>query len=91
MINNKSQIPNSNLQLAKEIKMIVAKILKVPEEKIREDANLFADLGVDSLLGVEIFAALDKKYNLNVPEEKVKDVVTVKDLINLVQGLLAKQ
>lgn len=81
----------ANDQIAKEIKGIIAKITKLPVEKIDDDSNLFTDLGVDSLLGVEIFAALDKKYNLNVPEDKVKDVVTVNDLINLVQGLLAKQ
>ena len=77
-----------NEQLRKDIKMLVAKILKVPEEKIKDDANLFTDLGVDSLLGVEIFAALDKKYNLNVPEEKVKDVATVKELMMMVEGML---
>jgi acyl carrier protein len=82
---------HSNMQLLKEIKVLVAKILKVPEEKIKDDANLFTDLGVDSLLGVEIFAALDKKYNLNVPEEKVKEINTLTDLANLIQKQISKQ
>jgi len=86
-ITNNKQIINSNDQLVKEIKALVAKILKVPVDKIKDDANLFTDLGVDSLLGVEIFAALDKKYNLNVPEEKVKEIQTIQDLVTLVSSL----
>ena len=60
---------------------------KIPEDKINENANLFSDLGIDSLLGVEIFAALDKKYGINVPEEELKNINTLGDIINLVKKL----
>jgi len=73
--------------LDREIKLLISKIAKVPEEKVNNDANLFSDLGVDSLIGVEIFAALDKKYGLNIPEDKLKDVQTVYGVISLVKGL----
>ena len=74
--------------LFNEIRKLVAKIVKLPEEKVFLNSNLFSDLGVDSLLGVEIFAALDKKYGLDVPEERLKDVNTINDLVNLVKELL---
>ena len=75
-------------QLSQEIKTLVSKVIKVPEENIDLNADLFASLGVDSLLGVEIIASLDKKYNLDVPEKKLKDIHTVNDIINLVKGFL---
>ena len=79
-------------ELAREIKTLVAKIIKIPEEKITVSANLFTDLGVDSMTGVEILAALDKKYNLDLPEEKLKKVNTLSDLIELVKTMrLLKQ
>jgi len=78
-------------RLSKEIKTLVAKIIKVPEANIDLNADLFAQLGVDSLLGVEIIASLDKKYNLDVPEKKLKDIRTVNDIINLVKEFLAKK
>ena len=59
--------------------------IKLPEEKIDPNANLFTDLGVDSLLGVEIFASLDKKYGINIPEEKLRDINTLNDIIALVR------
>jgi acyl carrier protein len=77
--------------LEQEIKTLVAKVIKKPEADIDPKANLFTELGVDSLLGVEIFAALDKKYGLDVPEEKLKNVNSLNDIIALVKELLAKK
>ncbi|OGC23388.1 hypothetical protein A2291_06555 [candidate division WOR-1 bacterium RIFOXYB2_FULL_42_35] len=70
------------------IRSLIAKIVKLPEDKIFLNSDLFVDLGVDSILGVEIFAALDQQYNLDVPEAKLKDVHTVSDLVGLVGTLL---
>ena len=78
-------------QLAQEIKELVSKIIKVPVAKIDPQANLFRDLGVDSLLSVEIFASLDKKYGLDVPEDKLRDVVCLNDIAALVKDCLAKK
>ena len=74
-------------KLAQEIKALVARILKLPGEKVRLDANLFTELGVDSMIGVEIFAALDQRYDICVPEDKLKDINTLNDLIGLVASL----
>jgi len=73
--------------LEREIKSLVARVIKVPEEKIDPQANLFRDLGVDSLLGIEIFAALDKKYGITVPEDKLRGINTLNDIIALVKEL----
>jgi acyl carrier protein len=77
----------TNENLTKEIRTLVAKVIKIPEDKIQPDANIFSDLGVDSLLGVEIFAALDKKYNIDVPESKLREVQTLNDIIRMVEEL----
>lgn len=77
--------------MEKEIRELISKIAKVPVEKLTDDMRLFTDLGVDSLMGVEIFAALDQKYNLDIPENKLKDIQTVKDIISLVKELKASK
>jgi acyl carrier protein len=82
------QAPKSNSQITKEVIELVAKIVKLPIDKVTLESNLFEELNVDSLIGVEIFAALDKKYGIDVPEAKLKDVRTVQDLINLVNNLI---
>jgi len=77
--------------LDKEIKSLVSKIIKIPEDKIDPNANLFYDLGVDSLLGVEILASLDKKYGLDIPEEKLQNVGSLNDIISLARELMEKK
>lgn len=72
-------------EIEKEVKALVARVIKISEDKLSLNANLFTDLGVDSLMGVEIFAALDKKYQIDIPESKLKDIQTLGDIIDLVK------
>ncbi len=78
-------------QIEKNIKSLVSRILEVPEEKVDLNANLYTDLNVDSLIGVEIFTSLDKEYGLDVPEDKLKDINTLNDVVVLVKELLSKK
>lgn len=70
-------------QLAAEVKQIIGSVIKKDPAKFSLESNLFTDLGVDSLLGVEILASLDKKYHLDIPEDSLEDVETVQDMVNL--------
>jgi len=64
-----------------QIRESVAKVIKVPAEKIDPNADLFKELGVDSLLGVEIFATLDKQFHIDIPENKLEKIKTLNDII----------
>jgi len=78
-------------QMEKEIIALVSKIIKVPEDKIDRNADLFKEHSVDSLLGVEIFAALDKKYEIDLPEKKVEKVKTLNDIIAVAKEAVSKK
>jgi acyl carrier protein len=68
----------------KEIIEIIAKIIRVDPNKITLDTNLFHDFGADSLLAIEILGALDKRYGVNVPEDRLNNKMKVADIIALV-------
>lgn len=76
-------------ELEQEVKQIVAKVIKMDASKIRPDANIFLEYHVDSLLGVEILAALDKKYGLDLPDEKIRQIKTLNDIIRITQEQLS--
>ncbi len=78
-------------EIEEEVRSLVARIIKVPEEKIRPDANIFTEYGIDSLLGVEILAGLDKKYGLDIPEEIVREIKTLNDIIKVAKELIEKK
>lgn len=81
----------TNGDIDKEITHLISRIIKIPEDKINPNANIFNELGVDSLLGVEIFADLDKKYGLNLDEDKIKSINTLNDIVVLVKEQLAEK
>jgi len=73
------------MSIDQDIRSIVSRVIKVPEGEIDPNADLFKDLGIDSLLGVEIFATLDKKYGIDLPEKKIAKIRTLSDVIALVK------
>jgi acyl carrier protein len=72
------------VDLESEVMAIVAGIAEVEPERIAPDARL-ADLGVDSLDGLRIVAAVEKKYGIVIDEVEIGRIRTVPDIIRLVQ------
>ncbi|MDP2941059.1 MAG: acyl carrier protein [Candidatus Omnitrophota bacterium] len=50
--------------LANEIREIVAEILEIDLEKISPDARFVEDLGMDSMMALEIVVAVERKYKI---------------------------
>jgi acyl carrier protein len=78
-------------ELEQEIKTLVSKIIKIDESRIDPDANIFSEYGIDSLLGVEILAGLDKKYGVDIPEQKIREIKTLNDIIRIAKELISKK
>jgi acyl carrier protein len=78
-------------RIAAQVRETVARVLKKNPADIALDTNLFEELGADSLTGVEILAVLDKKLGLDLPEEKLEDVTTFGQLVDLVTEELKSQ
>jgi long-chain acyl-CoA synthetase len=54
--------------------------LGIEEARIRPDANLELDLGIDSLARVELLASLERGCGARVPDEVGQQIFTVRDL-----------
>lgn len=78
-------------EIERTVTQVVAEVSEKKEEEIWEkrDQNLFKDLGLDSLLALEIVAMLENKYNISVPEERIIEIGTLNDAIHLVEDMLA--
>lgn len=82
---------NNISAVRKDVKRLVAGIARMDVRKVKEDANIRDDLGVDSLAAMEILAAIEKRLGIVIDEAKAFDVVTVRDLIDLVMFYLKKK
>ena len=64
-----------------EIRNIIADIVEKEPNEITPDAKFFEDLGMDSMMALEILAAIEKKYKISIPEEKLMQLTTLKDTV----------
>jgi acyl carrier protein len=77
-------------QVSTQIKTLIAEIIEVPEEDVGGDVPL-ATLGADSLMALEIVAAIEKKYRIKIPEEDLQRVKTFNDVVSMTQEYLQKK
>jgi acyl carrier protein len=57
---------------------------EVPEDKISLEANLFTDLGLDSIDALDWFAKMEATIHLPIVEGDLKKVRTVQDVVKYV-------
>jgi acyl carrier protein len=73
-----------NANLKEKLRAIVA---EVSEIDIIPDSTPFSELGIDSMMAIEIVAEVERHYKVSVPEEELK---TMSDF-NSVYQLFAKR
>jgi len=76
--------------LEKDITAIVAEVTELDASEIWEkrDADFFKDLEIDSLLALEILALIEKKFKVQIPEEKLVDITSLNATIEMTRSTL---
>ena len=79
-------------EIEKGVTAIVAEVTELDEKEIWEkrDANFFKDLEIDSLLALEILALIEKKFKVQIPEEKLVDITCLSATIDLTKSVLTE-
>jgi acyl carrier protein len=68
--------------LKDELRQIITEVTEV--EEIPEDTP-FADLGIDSMMAIEIVADVEKNYDITIAEEELADLINLKAVYDKVQ------
>ena len=76
--------------LKNDLKSIIAKIVEIEQDKITPEANFVEDLGMDSMMALEILASIEKKYKLRIPEENLTKITNLNKVVELVNKFLSK-
>lgn len=80
-----------NTALEQDIRKLVAEVLEAEPEKINPEAKFVEDLGMDSMMALEILAAIEKKYKVVIPEDLLPKFTTLNQTISLVGAILEKK
>lgn len=63
-----------------KLKAVLCDLAGIDEGEIKVDSNL-ADLGVDSLMGMELMNELESKFKCTFPPDEAAEITTMKELI----------
>ncbi len=64
---------------------IVEEIAGVPADEVTPGKSFVDDLDIDSLSMVEIAVAAQDKFGVEIPDDQLKDLTTVQDVVNYVR------
>ena len=68
----------------------VAKVLRLPVERIERNASIY-DLGMDSLMAVELHMAVEERFNVHVPVMTVTGSASITQLAGSIAGQLGSR
>ena len=63
-----------------KVSSIIIEQLSVDRDAVVPETNLLDDLGADSLDVVELVMALEEEFGIEVPDDDVENIRTVKDV-----------
>jgi len=81
--------PATAEEIRREVRRLVAEITERSPEEVSDTALFMEDLGIDSLMAIEMLVAVDKKYRIQIPEEEFGTIKNVNDAVAVVRRHLA--
>lgn len=78
------------MDVQKEILSIIADVSGVDEDEITLDTKFYEELEMDSIKAIEVTVAIEKKFKISVRDEDVPKITTVRQAVDLVGELLAR-
>jgi len=75
-------------EMISRIERVTATVLKIDSQEITPTANFAFDLGADSMQTVELIAAFEEEFNVEMDESKAREVQTVSDAADFIAGYL---
>jgi acyl carrier protein len=77
--------------VAERIKRVVAETLKVDPARVTEESRFVEDLGASSMESVELVAAFEEEFDIEMDEQSALGVKTVGKAIEFVGDVVEKQ
>ncbi len=78
-------------EIRSKIKEVISNVTAIPASEIADNASFIEDLDLDSLSLLEIGVDVDYAFKLGVPEERLQELRTVQDSVDLVLEKLGAQ
>ena len=68
-----------------ELRTILAGVTKQDVSDIGVDDDLVAQLGLDSLAGLRVLAAVEKRFGVRFPDDRLSEYRTLRQLLDVIE------
>ena len=78
-------MPVSQQEIIAGLAEIIEEVTGIEPSEVTPEKSFVDDLDIDSLSMVEIAVAAQDRFGVEIPDDQLKDLKTVQDVINYVQ------
>ncbi len=71
-----------------EIKAMLVEEMSIDAAEVKEDAEFINDLGFNSLEIADLVSLCEEKYDIDLEEDKIKEILTVGDFVKYLESLV---
>jgi len=75
-------------ELTSRVKKVIAQVLEISESDISDDANFIFDLGADSMQSLQLVAAFEEEFDIEMEEDEALGVQSVSGAVEYIGSLV---
>jgi acyl carrier protein len=75
-------------ELESKVKSVISKVLKVNQADIGPDSNFIFDLGADSMQSMQLVAAFEEAFDIELEEDKALGVQSVSAAVEFIKKMM---
>ncbi len=72
------------------IKSVASELLKIDASRVKEESRFVEDLGADSMQSIELVAAFEEEFDIEMDEDAALGVKTVGDAVGFIDRVIAE-
>ncbi|MCM8767304.1 MAG: acyl carrier protein [Candidatus Omnitrophica bacterium] len=78
----------NDTEIMERVKKVISEVLGIDKDKIEVTDRFVEDLGAESVQSLELVAAFEEEFGIEMDEEKALEVKTVKDAVEFIKKYL---
>ena len=71
-------------EIQQRVQRVVATVLSINQAEVAPTSNFVFDLGADSMKSVELIAGFEEEFNIEMDEDKAREVQTVEGAVEFI-------
>jgi len=79
------------MSVEKRVKRVIAQQLKVREDEVTDEARFVQDLGAESIDSVELMAAFEAEFDIEIPPGEGERIQTVEETVKYIENELKEK